>query len=113
MLCITHNQIPRECDSPSTVVIMLYKIYIMLLPTDKWTLVLAGVPELLLSIIFLCISLAMCLSKSENQLYLALYSVCIPFFSIYIVCIEYNNLLLDFLLISNSMLDIIYIDYCL
>jgi len=53
-----------------TVVIMLYKIYIAnALLTDKWTLVLAGIPELLLWIIFLCISLAVCLSKitaSEN-----------------------------------------------
>ena len=42
----------------------------MLLPTDKWTLVFAGIPELLLWIIFLCVSLAVCLSKitaSENE----------------------------------------------
>ena len=51
--------------------IMLYRIYIMLLPTDKWTLLLAGILELLLWIIFLCVSLAACLSKitsSENEL---------------------------------------------
>ena len=46
-------------------------------PKTKWTLVLAGIPELLLWIVFLCVSLAVCLSKitaSENELHLALYS---------------------------------------
>ena len=61
MFCIIYNQIPRECDF--TPQCDLYKI--LLLPTDKWTLVLADihVPELLLWILFLCISLAVCLSK--------------------------------------------------
>ena len=52
----------------------------MLLLTDKWTLVLADIPELLLWIIFLCISVTVRLSKitaSEDQLHLALYSMCI------------------------------------
>ena len=42
----------------------------MLLPTDKQTLVLAGIPELLLWIIFLCMPYAVCLSEiitSEND----------------------------------------------
>ena len=54
----------------------------MLLPTDKWTLVLTDTPELLLWIIFLCVSLAVFLSKitaSENELYLALCTVYIAF----------------------------------
>ena len=86
MFRMTHNQIPRN---------VLYKIYttrynvytIMLLPTDKWTLVLANIPELLLWIIFLCVSLAVCLSKitaSENELYLTL---CTMYIAIMFQCV--------------------------
>ena len=44
----------------------------------QWTLVLTGIPELLLWVIFLCVTLAVRLSKitaSGNELYLGLYSV--------------------------------------
>ena len=54
--------------SPPTVVIMLYEIYIMVLPTDKWTLVLAGIPKLLLWIIFSKITA----SQNEPSLFLSL-----------------------------------------
>ena len=47
----------------------------MLLPTDKWTLVLVDIPELLLWIIFLCVSLAVCLSKITASEKLALCTV--------------------------------------
>ena len=67
---------------------MLYKIYIiMLFPTDKQTLVLSGIPELLLWIIFLCIPLAVCLSEiisSENELYLP-YTACVYCVSVLIL----------------------------
>ena len=65
----------------------------MLLPTDKRTLVLAGIPELLLCTIFLCIPLAVCHSEiiaSENELYLP-----------YTACVYYDielNIFLEFLL---------------
>ena len=58
--------------------------------TEEQTLVLAVIPELLLWVIFLCVPHAVYLSAiiaSENELYLALYSVCILCFSIHIVCI--------------------------
>ena len=59
----------------------------MLLPTDKQTLVLASIPELLLWTIFL-FPLAVCLSEiiaSENELYLPL---CLYFSVQYIVDVE-------------------------
>ena len=70
----------------------------MLLPTDKWTLFLAGIPELLLWIIFLCIPLAVCLSEiiaSENELYLP----CVYCVSVLIFILS-KNLFLEFLLTS-------------
>ena len=82
---------------------MLYKIYIiMLFPTDKQTLVLLGIPELLLWILFLCIPLAVCLSEiipSENELYLP-YTACVYCVSVLILCILSKNLFLEFLLTS-------------
>ena len=72
----------------------------MLLPTDKWTLVLAGIPELLLWIIFPCIPFAVCFYEiiaSENELYLP-YTVCVYYVSVLILCILSKNVFLEFLL---------------
>ena len=72
----------KNLTSHQTVMI-IYNTYIFLhLPTDEWTLVFAGIPELLLWTIFLCIHLAVCLSEitaSANELYLR---VCILSFNI-------------------------------
>ena len=78
----------------------------MLLPTDKWTLVLAGIPELLLWIIFLCIPLAVCFYEiiaSENELYLP-YTACVYYVSVFILCMLSKNLFLEFMLTSLWLL---------
>ena len=74
--------------SPPTVVIMLYEIYIMVLPTDKWTLVLAGIPKLLLWIIFSKITA----SRNEPSLFLSLIQrVSSYYVSVFILCVLSNN----------------------
>ena len=47
----------------------------MLLPTDEWTLVLAGIPELLLLIMFLCMPLSVHTAKTKIVV-LAKYLLC-------------------------------------
>ena len=87
-----------HCLSWESWIIYIY----MLLPTDKRTLVLAGIPELLLWTIFLCIPLAVCLSEIiafENEFYLS-YRACVYCVSVLIMCILSKNLFLEFLLKS-------------
>ena len=72
----------------------------MLLPTDKQTLVLAGIPELLLWIIFLCIPLAVCHSEIVSSEMSSTYTACVYCVSVLILCILSKNLFLEFLLTS-------------
>ena len=66
----------------------------MLLPTDKRTLVLAGIPELLLWIIFLCIPLVVCHSGIISSEMSSTYTVCVYCVSVLILCILSKNLFL-------------------
>ena len=78
--------------SPPTVVIMLYKIYIMLLPTDKWNWCLQAYWSCSFELYF-CVYLLLCASlrysASENELSLFsfrqhVYSHCV---SVFILCV--------------------------
>ena len=80
----------------------------MLLPTNRRTLVLAGIPDLLLWIIFLCIPLAVCLSEiiaSENELYLP-YTACVYYVSVLILYM-FSNSMLPLAAVATSTFSIV------